>query len=105
MLFQQAREAIRSLWGDFESQKPANCCSLIFVVGKKVAHSFAPVEKEALDYGDILGLGAVEHYNNLTLKTVALLKYFVRTKWKVLKTCTQTLTFTIMHFPFLLYIA
>ncbi len=33
--------------------------------------------------GDILQVDVVDHYNNLTLKSVSMLKYFAKTAWKV----------------------
>ena len=79
----KARMAVRETWGSFEFS-PCYNCSLVFVVGTS---NDSEVEnkllKESRRYGDVLQADVVDHYNNLTLKVAALIKYFVKTTWKV----------------------
>ena len=57
---------------------------MIFVVGRPKEKTLqASLEKEGRMHGDILQMDFVDHYNNLTLKTVGLLKYVTTTHWKV----------------------
>ena len=76
-----ARQGVRTSWGS--GAKEGNC-SVIFVVGRPKDKGLqVSLVKESQMHGDMLQLDFVDHYNNLTLKTVGLLKYVITTQWKV----------------------
>ena len=78
-----ARQGVRTSWGSAGRPATGNC-SVIFVVGRPRDMGVqSGLGKESKMHGDILQLDFVDHYNNLTLKTVGLLKYVITTKWKV----------------------
>ena len=61
--------------------------SVVFVVGRPSKNDDenlqVSLEEESKMHGDMLQLDFLDHYNNLTLKTVGLLKYVITTHWKV----------------------
>lgn len=71
----ESRMAIRDSWGKFQHD-PANNMLILFFLG--VTNDQATQEKinqEALKYGDIVQETFVDSYRNLSLKTVALMKW------------------------------
>ena len=75
------RDAIRSTWGnnfnDLHTIQPKLHGQIIFQIGLD-PKSFGIdrlVQEESVQYGDILIQDFIEHYNNLTIKTIMLLKY------------------------------
>ena len=75
------RKAIRSTWGnDFNNLHMIDSKlhgQIIFQVGLKPRTNEIDklIKDESNQFGDILIQDFVEHYNNLTIKTVMLLKY------------------------------
>ena len=76
------REAIRLTWGNefnnMHSNNPEFDGQIIFQVGLEKPNTPGIKEllkEESEQYGDLLVQDFVEHYNNLTIKTVMLLKY------------------------------
>ncbi len=81
-----ARDGVRKSWGS-AANDPGRNCSVVFVVGRsKSDDEERNVLRESRKYGDILQVDVYDHYNNLTLKTVAILRYLITTRWKVLHT-------------------
>ena len=75
------RDAIRSTWGNnfnnLHTIQPKLHGQIIFQIGLD-PKSFGIdrlVQEESVQYGDILIQDFIEHYNNLTIKTIMLLKY------------------------------
>ena len=51
-------------------------CSFAFVLGTTTSHKITlGIDREANSHGDILQEGFVDHYNNLTLKSMFSIKY------------------------------
>lgn len=69
------RREVRSTWGSSCVTTHSSWCSLIFVLG--TFNSSGELEEEQETYGDILQESFVDSYNNLTLKSIEILKYFV----------------------------
>ena len=53
-------------------------CSLVFIVGQTTPAIDSRLQNESRNFGDILQEPFQDSYNNLTLKTIFLLKHFVR---------------------------
>jgi len=53
-------------------------CSVVFIVGQTSPAIDSRVQNESRNFGDILQEPFQDSYNNLTLKTIFLLKHFVR---------------------------
>ena len=80
-----ARQGVRTSWGSGADKEEGNS-SVIFVVGRPKDQGLqVSLAKESEMHGDMLQMDFVDHYNNLTLKTVGLLKYVITTHWKVTK--------------------
>lgn len=78
----ELRQAIRETWGS--SCQELTWCSYLFILGQSSARNAIAgadenlrVEEEHLTYRDILREQFVDSYNNLTLKSVNLLKHFL----------------------------
>ncbi len=69
----------------------------MFVIGKQ---GDGDQNVTDINQGDILQLDIVDHYNNLTLKSVGLLKYFATTEWKVNSLVWILKPNRQLHFPF-----
>ena len=83
MFYRIGPQGVRTSWGSGADAEGGNG-SVIFVVGRPRDEGLqASLEKESQMHGDMLQLDFVDHYNNLTLKTVGLLKYVITTHWKV----------------------
>lgn len=73
----EARATIRQTWGETCANAP--WCSLAFIVGTSSDdHVNRLAQEENTSFGDILQEPFVDTYNNLTLKSIYLLKHFVR---------------------------
>ena len=71
-----ARAEIRSTWGRLCHR--ASWCRLIFSLGSAGSLEVqADVEEEAREFGDLLQDRFVDTYNNLTIKTLHILRYFL----------------------------
>ena len=95
------RNEIRKTWGKFCKSDLNNWCSIIFVLGefsdnlmggripeknikirtrlsaKNISQLQSNLENEHREFGDILQEPFKDTYNNLTLKSISILKYFV----------------------------
>jgi len=77
------RMGVRDTWIQFVTQKKVANVSVIFLIGNQNANSnlTAATRQRVLDehakYDDILQANMVDHYNNLTLKSVFTLKFFL----------------------------
>lgn len=70
-----ARQAIRESWGLYGTD-PANNAVVLFFLGSKEDQAVQEkIDAEALKYGDIVQENFVDSYRNLSLKTVALVKW------------------------------
>ena len=85
----EQRDEVRRTWGS--ACTLLHWCSYVFILGevrpgqenleKLASSSFIPtvqmaLESENAEYGDILQETFLDSYNNLTLKTICILKYF-----------------------------
>ena len=71
------RTVIRQTWGKTCNNAP--WCSLAFIVGTSHdQHGQHRLQKESAAFGDILQEPFYDSYNNLTLKSIYLLKHFVK---------------------------
>ncbi len=71
-----ARQTIRETWG----RGPRGDACVVFCLGRtaeQAGQADARAEAERQSHGDVLLVDATDHYNNLTLKTMLALKYFV----------------------------
>ena len=72
------RTAIRETWGSTTQQKKHHFC-LRFIVGDPNLQKLGPtpryIRKEQLSQNDLITTGAVDSYSNLTLKSLAILKW------------------------------
>ncbi|KAI1286760.1 Beta-1,3-galactosyltransferase 2 [Halotydeus destructor] len=69
----QAREAIRKTWG---ALAVALGSRVLFLVASSVDETVQhQVDKEEFQYNDILQASFIDHYNNLTLKTLSLMRW------------------------------
>ena len=82
------RQSVRETWiHDYvtynDTQKQLQNVSVIFLVGNQNAFGNftlkSRIEEEAAKFDDILQVDMVDHYNNLTLKSVFTLKFFLNT--------------------------
>ena len=77
--YYERRQALRNTWVKEAKQKNI---STYFVIGKHYNQSDFDVEEklktEAIEHSDIIQFGFVEHYFNLTLKAIAILKWVDR---------------------------
>ena len=75
----ELRNEVRRTWGSACQTTHANWCSLIFVLGSAPSYDLqSQLEAEHAEHDDILQEPFVDTYNNLTLKSIHILKYFVR---------------------------
>ncbi|XP_071546169.1 beta-1,3-galactosyltransferase 5-like isoform X2 [Panulirus ornatus] len=67
------RTAVRQTWGHFTIRKDV---VIAFVIGRTTnANIQSNVDKENELYGDIIQANFIDHYNNLTLKTVSMFEW------------------------------
>ena len=73
-----ARQAIRSTWAqDFQSQAPNFKAQVVFLLGHD-PQSESGVMAESVAYHDIILEDFTDHYYNLTIKSVLMLKFISR---------------------------
>ena len=76
---QLLREEIRRTWGHACITNHESWCSLVFILGQlknpldSLQHE---LKQEHEQYGDILQDSFIDSYNNLTIKSIHVLKYF-----------------------------
>lgn len=88
--FADSRAGIRRSWGHPGYQR-LHSAAVVFLVGTSGSPAVAEaVREEARAFGDILQADFVDHYNNLTLKSVYTLKYLVTNKWEVMNWAITT---------------
>ena len=81
--FALERKGIRQSWGSKGRQKKYGF-SVVFLLGKSRSRVLEKmVDKEYFKYDDIAVADFFDHYNNLTLKSVFTLKYFLQQNWRV----------------------
>lgn len=67
------RQAIRETWGSVDQLNP------IFVIGRPSSENFSvELQREILEFGDILLEDFLDTYDNLTLKTGFAMKHFIQ---------------------------
>lgn len=67
------RQAIRQTWGNYAHKQGIN---LLFIIGKSVIKSeMDTIKKENRIFNDILQGSFIDSYNNLTLKTMTMIKW------------------------------
>ena len=72
----EERLVIRKYFGDDCSVSDA--CDMIFIIGKPSSNNTQVlIKQEQTTFGDILQEDFVDSYNNLTLKSLFSLKYFI----------------------------
>ena len=75
----ELRQEVRNSYGQNCKNKYSDWCHLTFIIGE-LQNSNDPLQntlvKENIRYGDILQEPFIDSYNNLTLKTLYILKYF-----------------------------
>jgi len=75
------REEVRRTWGHACVTTHSSWCSLVFILGELANQDRDPLqselEQEYNQYGDILQDAFLDSYNNLTIKSIHILKYFV----------------------------
>ena len=79
--FRELRDEIRSTWGNACVTTHRSWCYLIFILGQIANPSDnlqEDIEDESNQYGDILQESFLDSYNNLTIKSIHILKYFVK---------------------------
>ncbi|XP_063217560.1 beta-1,3-galactosyltransferase 1-like isoform X2 [Bacillus rossius redtenbacheri] len=75
----EARAAIRDTWGGAASSNASSAVRVAFLLGDPDNATLQDqVEEESLQFGDIIQEGFIDSYNNLTVKSVMLLKWVVR---------------------------
>ena len=76
---QLLREEIRRTWGHACITNHESWCSLVFILGQ-LKNPLDPLQHELKQehkhYGDILQDSFIDSYNNLTIKSIHVLKYF-----------------------------
>jgi len=74
------RDEVRRTWGKSCVTTHNSWCSLVFILGQ-LSNDSDPlqdeIENEFNEYGDILQDSFLDSYNNLTIKSIHILKYFV----------------------------
>ena len=74
------RDEVRRTWGKSCVTTHNSWCSLVFILGQ-LSNDTDPlqdeIENEFNEYGDILQDSFLDSYNNLTIKSIHILKYFV----------------------------
>ncbi|XP_055859846.1 beta-1,3-galactosyltransferase 1-like isoform X2 [Biomphalaria glabrata] len=74
------RQTIRETWGSY-ANSTANKAVLVFFIGSELQTSDSPsatqrrIDEESKLFGDILQESYIDHYNNLSLKSVSILKW------------------------------
>ena len=75
----ELRQEVRNSYGQSCKGKYSNWCHLIFIIGKS-SNVSDPIQnsltKENKEFGDLLQEPFIDSYNNLTIKTLYILKYF-----------------------------
>lgn len=75
----ETRQVIRETWGKYVRQNISTC--LTFCIGKVQSNSSelfnSTLNDEISLFGDMIVVDLIDHYNNLTLKTMHMLKYFL----------------------------
>jgi len=70
-----ARKAVRNTWGSFNSTK----YKLKFLLGVPLNTSIQEkIDQENTEYGDIVQENFIDTYNNLTLKSIMMFKWYIR---------------------------
>ena len=83
--FDDARKGVRESWTTSVNTRYPHI-SIVFMVGTHWDWGVMErVTKEAETFDDIVLVPVKDHYNNLTLKSIYALKYFVFNDWKVNK--------------------
>ena len=74
---------LRTLWRYFVGKHSNSCTSIIFLIGNELDQSTKrKLSEESSKYDDIAQVnGFVEHYSNLTLKSIYSLKLFLNEAW------------------------
>ncbi|XP_059155301.1 beta-1,3-galactosyltransferase 1-like [Physella acuta] len=70
-----ARQSIRESWGQYAKEPPYNAVVLFFLGSQKNPTEQEKVDAEAIKYGDIVQEDFEDTYRNLSIKTVALMKW------------------------------
>lgn len=71
----EARQAIRETWGQYGSVPTNNAVVLFFLGSKEEQNLQEKINSEALKYKDIVQENFIDSYRNLSLKTVALMRW------------------------------
>lgn len=72
------RQEVRQTWGTSCSLNQSDWCSMAFVIGDpQDPDEESLIEEEHAKHGDILQESFLDSYNNLTLKSIHILKHFV----------------------------
>jgi len=74
----ELRNEVRRTWGGACKTVHQSWCSVIFVLGEFDDYEVqSKLEEEQAEYGDILQESFKDSYNNLTIKSIFILKYYV----------------------------
>jgi len=74
----ELRNEVRRTWGGACKTVHQSWCSVIFVLGEFDDYEVqSKLEQEQAEYGDILQESFKDSYNNLTIKSIFILKYYV----------------------------